>query len=44
MTGTRERVTDTMSDADTLLWTMSRDPVLRPTIVAVMALDRAPRW
>ena len=44
MTKTRERVIDTMSGSDALLWTMGRDPILRPTIVAVMALDRAPRW
>jgi diacylglycerol O-acyltransferase / wax synthase len=40
----RERVADTMSGSDALLWTVGRDPVLRPTVVAVMALDRAPRW
>ncbi|HUC36238.1 MAG TPA: wax ester/triacylglycerol synthase domain-containing protein [Acidimicrobiales bacterium] len=38
------RVTGTMSDADALLWTIGRDPFLRPTVVAVMALDRAPRF
>lgn len=31
-----------MSGADALLWTVGRDPVLRPTIVAIMALDRSP--
>lgn len=35
---------DTMSSSDALLWTVGRDPVLRPTIVAVMALDRDPCW
>jgi WS/DGAT/MGAT family acyltransferase len=33
-----------MSDADSLLWTIGRDPVLRMTVVAVALLDRAPRW
>jgi WS/DGAT/MGAT family acyltransferase len=37
-------IADTMSGSDALLWTVGRDPVLRPTIVAVMALDRAPGW
>ncbi len=40
----RVRVVDTMSGSDALLWTVGRDPVLRPTVVAVMALDRAPGW
>ena len=40
----RVRVADTMSGSDALLWTVGRDPVLRPTVVAVMALDRAPCW
>ena len=44
MAGPQERITDTMSGADALLWTIGRDPVLRPTVVAVMALDRAPSW
>jgi len=39
-----ERAVGTMSDSDALLWTIGRDPVLRTTIVAVMALDRAPRF
>jgi diacylglycerol O-acyltransferase len=38
------RAVDTMSGSDALLWTVGRDPVLRPTVVAVMALDMAPRW
>ncbi len=38
------RVADTMSGSDALLWAVGRDPVLRPTVVAVMALDRAPCW
>jgi len=33
-----------MSDSDALLWTIGRDPVLRTTVVAVMVLDRAPRF
>jgi len=44
MSEDHERVTDTMSGADALLWTIGRDPVLRPTVVAVMALDIAPQW
>ena len=40
----RTRVVDTMSGSDALLWTVGRDPVLRPTVVAVMALDRALGW
>ena len=38
------QVIDTMSGPDALLWTVGRDPVLRPTIVAVMVLDSAPCW
>lgn len=38
------RVTDSMSGSDALLWTIGRDPVLRPTIVAVLVLDGAPGW
>jgi diacylglycerol O-acyltransferase len=34
--------TDMMSGADALLWTIGRDPVLRPTVVAILTLDRAP--
>ena len=36
--------TDTMSGSDALLWTISGDPVMRPTIVALVMLDRAPDW
>ena len=39
--GTR---TDTMSGSDALLWTISGDPVMRPTIVALLMLDRTPDW
>ncbi|HWW54954.1 MAG TPA: wax ester/triacylglycerol synthase domain-containing protein, partial [Acidimicrobiales bacterium] len=31
-----------MSDSDALMWTIEKDPMLRSTIVAVAALDRAP--
>ena len=31
-----------LSDADALLWTINRDPVLRNTITAVVLLDQAP--
>ena len=44
MTDEPGRIADTMSGSDALLWTVGRDPVLRPTVVAVMALDMAPRW
>jgi len=36
--------TDTMSGSDALLWTISGDPVMRPTIVALVMLDRTPEW
>ena len=35
---------DTMSGSDALLWTISGDPVMRPTIVALVMLDRTPGW
>src|SRR5579872_907657 len=35
---------DTMSGADALLWTISTDPVMRPTIVAVMIVGGTPKW
>ena len=35
---------DTMSGSDALLWTISADPVMRPTIVAIMILDGRPDW
>jgi diacylglycerol O-acyltransferase / wax synthase len=38
------RGVDTMSGSDALLWTISADPVMRPTIVALMVLDRTPDW
>jgi WS/DGAT/MGAT family acyltransferase len=33
-----------MSGSDALLWTISTDPVMRPTIVAVMVLAGEPAW
>jgi diacylglycerol O-acyltransferase len=36
--------TDTMSGSDALLWTISGDAVMRPTIVALVLLDRGPDW
>ena len=38
------RAVDIMSGSDALLWTISSDPVLRPTIVALMVLDGKPDW
>ena len=38
------RSADTMSGSDALLWTISTDPVMRPTIVALIVLDRTPDW
>ena len=38
------RAVDTMSGSDALLWTISADPVMRPTIVALMVLDGKPEW
>ena len=35
---------DTMSGSDALLWTISSDPVMRPTIVALMVLNGKPDW
>ena len=40
----RTPTTERMSGADALLWTISADPVMRPTIVALVLLDRAPSW
>jgi diacylglycerol O-acyltransferase len=44
MSDNHTRVIDSMSGADALLWTIGRDPVLRPTVIAVMELDRSPGW
>ena len=38
------RAVDTMSGSDALLWTISSDPVMRPTIVALVVLDGKPDW
>jgi WS/DGAT/MGAT family acyltransferase len=35
---------DTMSGSDALLWTIGSDPVMRPTIVALMVLNGKPDW
>lgn len=36
------RFEEHMSDADALMWTIEKDPLLRSTIVAALLLDRAP--
>src|SRR5688572_16820910 len=36
--------TPRMSAADSVMWTIERDPVLRTTITAVALLDHAPEW
>ena len=41
---TRAPGADTMSGSDALLWTISSDPVMRPTIVAIVVLDARPDW
>jgi len=33
-----------LSSTDNLLWTIGRDPILRTPVVAVLLLDRSPRW
>ena len=38
------RSVDTMSGSDALLWTIGADPVMRPTIVAIMVLEGRPDW
>ncbi len=38
------RFIDTMSGSDALLWAISTDPVMRPTIVALVVLDHVPDW
>jgi diacylglycerol O-acyltransferase / wax synthase len=42
--GTRAAGVDLMSGADALLWAIGDDPVMRPTIVALMVLDGTPAW
>jgi WS/DGAT/MGAT family acyltransferase len=39
---TEMRFEHRMSDADALMWTIEKDPLLRSTIVSVALLDRAP--
>jgi len=36
------RFTDRMTDSDSLMWTIEKDPLLRSTITAVLFLDAAP--
>ncbi|MBX3313460.1 MAG: DUF1298 domain-containing protein [Actinobacteria bacterium] len=36
------RFDERMSDSDSLMWTIEKDPMLRSTITAVLLLDRAP--
>jgi WS/DGAT/MGAT family acyltransferase len=43
LTDTTEGV-DTMSGSDALLWTISSDPVMRPTIVALLVFASTPEW
>ncbi len=38
------RNVDTMSGSDALLWTIGADPIMRPTIVAVVVMDQTPDW
>ena len=40
----RSKTVDTMSGSDALLWSISADPVMRPTIVALIVLDGKPNW
>ena len=42
--GTAPSDVDTMSGSDALLWALGADPVLRPTVVAVMMFDGCPDW
>jgi diacylglycerol O-acyltransferase / wax synthase len=35
---------DTMSGSDALLWTIGADPILRPTVVALVVLESTPEW
>jgi diacylglycerol O-acyltransferase / wax synthase len=37
-----EHFDEWLSDSDTLMWTIEKDPILRSTIVVVVRLDRAP--
>ena len=38
------KAVDTMSGSDALLWTISSDPVMRPTIVALLVFSSTPEW
>ena len=40
--GDELRFTDRMTDSDSLMWTIEKDPLLRSTITAIMFLDAAP--
>jgi WS/DGAT/MGAT family acyltransferase len=40
----RTGTVDTMSGSDALLWTIGTDPVMRPTVVALVELESAPEW
>lgn len=40
--GDELRFTDRMTDSDSLMWTIEKDPLLRSTITAVLFLDSAP--
>lgn len=39
-----DRFTHHMSDSDSLLWRIEKDPTLRSTIVNVLVLERTPEW
>ena len=39
-----QRFAECMSDADSLMWTIERDPILRSTVTAVSLLDGPPDW
>lgn len=42
--GSAVRLREAMSPADSVLWHIEHDPVLRSTIVAIGLFDRAPDW
>src|SRR5664280_3625183 len=41
---TESKLVGQMSDSDTVLWMVGRDPVLRSPILAVILLDEEPDW
>jgi len=43
-TGTTIGTVDTMSGSDALLWSIGTDPVMRPTVVALVVLESTPEW